>query len=227
MKLKDCKVGKLVRWVDEKNHRECPQYYPPVGTIGTILEVTEDDILVRWPQDKTADPNEWYCDTHCVEEVQGLLTDGEIWDMLRAKMEKNGVKADCFKSVSNAGFSNLTALNYPLYSKEALIKAVALAYRVGYKRAEKGRPFKYGDNKKNGHWEPVDPNNLPPIGAKLRVAKIIGKIFTNIGDIYYRSVKNASLHDPYRELWVTKEKDDNYSLCSSEHPERFEYWVED
>lgn len=233
MKLEDCKVGMLVKFIDEAEHKDCPEYYPPVGTVGTILRVGPNDIFVRWPEGKTDKPNKWYCDAQCVEEVQELLTDHEIWDMLSAKMEKNGVKVDCFRTETG----DFPSFSYPLYSKEALIRAVALAYRVGYKRAEKGRPFKYDneakkvkETKKNGHWEPVDPNNLPPIGAKLRLAKRIGNWSSkaNIGDIYCRTDKNVFTSDPYEEMWVTKKSENyKYAYCSSVHPERFEYWVED
>lgn len=239
MKLEDCKVGMLVEFIDKNEHKFCPQYYPPVGTVGTILRVGPDDIFVRWPEGKTNKPNEWYCNAQYVEKVQELLTDGEIWDMLSAKMEKNGVKVDCFRTEPG----DFPSFSYPLYSKEALIRAVALAYRVGYKRAEKGRPFKYGDRankvektektkRRNGHWEPVDPNNLPPVGSKLKVARPItsskaNPIFT-IGNIYYRVVDNVNLSNPYKELWVAKKKNgDKFPRCSSEYPERFDYWVED
>ena len=239
MKLEDCKVGMEVKFIDENEHKSCPEYFPPVGTVGTILKVESDDIFVRWPKGKTNEPNEWYCDVQSVEKVQRLLTNHEIWDMLSAKMEKNGVKVDCFRTETG----DFPSFSYPLYSKEALIRAVALAYRVGYKRAEKGRPFKYGDKankvektektkRRNGHWEPVDPNNLPPVGSKLKVARPItsskaNPIFT-IGNIYYRVVDNVNLCNPYKELWVAKKKNgDKFPHCSSEYPERFDWWVED
>lgn len=241
MEAKDCKVGMKVRFIDEEHHREHPKWYPAVGTIGTISRITSASIYVQWPKGSTSDIDQWYCNANWVEKVKENLTDHEIWDMLRAKMEKNGVKVDCFKIVSNVDFPNLRAFNYPLYSKEALIKAVALAYRVGYKRAEKGRPFKYGDKvekpkkveetKKNGHWEPVDPDNLPPVGTKLRLAKKVGQFdgFNgfSIGDIFYRTTKNVTLFDAYKELWVSRDEEGTCPFCSSAHPERFEYWAED
>ena len=239
MKLEDCKVGMEVKFIDENEHKMDPWCYPPVGTIGTIVEITSIDIYVKWPKGSTSGKDEWYCAASAVEEVNLPLTDGEIWDMLSAKMEKNGVKVDCFRTETG----DFPSFSYPLYSKEALIRAVALAYRVGYKRAEKGRPFKYGDKankvektektkRRNGHWEPVDPNNLPPVGSKLKVARPItsskaNPIFT-IGNIYYRVVDNVNLCNPYKELWVAKKKNgDKFPHCSSEYPERFDWWVED
>ena len=58
------------------------------------------------------------------------MTDDEIYDMLKPKLEKSGAYIDC-------------GYYYDLDSK----KAIALAYRSGYLRAKKGRPFKIGGDK--------------------------------------------------------------------------------
>lgn len=58
------------------------------------------------------------------------LSDDEIYDMLRPKMEKNRAYID-----------------YGYYYKLDSKKAIALAYRSGYLRAKKGRPFKIGGEK--------------------------------------------------------------------------------
>lgn len=58
------------------------------------------------------------------------LSDDEIYDMLKPKLEKSGAYIDC-------------GYYYELDSK----KAIALAYRSGYLRAKKGRPFKIGGEK--------------------------------------------------------------------------------
>ena len=55
------------------------------------------------------------------------LSDDEIYNMLKPKMEKSGAYID-------------RGYYYELDSK----KAIALAYRSGYLRAKKGRPFKIG-----------------------------------------------------------------------------------
>lgn len=246
MELANCRKKMKVRWINKEWHNSSPKHYPPVGTIGVIKKVSYSDIYVQWPKGSTSGDDAWYCRAEDVEEVEECeevknnskstdMTDHEIWDMLSAKMQKNGVKVDCFKTVSNIDFPNLRAFNYPLYSKETLIKAVALAYRVGYARAVKGRPFKYGDKvektEKSGHWKRIDPNNLPPIGAKLRLVEANPEgsdFFTeqDIGKIYYRVAKGVIAYNPYKELWVKKE-DGGFPLCSSEMPEQFDYWVED
>ncbi len=54
------------------------------------------------------------------------MTDNEIYDMLKPKMDKAGV------------------FMVKMYNS---VKAIALAYRSGYLRAKKGRPFKIGGEK--------------------------------------------------------------------------------
>ena len=58
------------------------------------------------------------------------LSDDEIYNMLKPKLEKSGAHID-------------RGYYYELDSK----KAIALAYRSGYLRAKKGRPFKIGGEK--------------------------------------------------------------------------------
>ena len=75
------------------------------------------------------DPNKWLLsDWYKFEKVDddSTMTDKEIYDMLLPKFEKN-------RSVFN-GYAYLD-------------EVVALAYKCGYMRAMKGRPFKYGDKK--------------------------------------------------------------------------------
>ena len=54
------------------------------------------------------------------------MSDDEIYDMLKPKMDKAGV------------------FMIKMYNS---VKAIALAYRSGYLRAKKGRPFKIGGEK--------------------------------------------------------------------------------
>lgn len=93
------------------------------------------------------------------------MTNEEIWKMLKPKMEKNGLKT----------YYRVTPYHHILsYDCADAQKAIAIAYRSGYERAMKGRPFKIGKKKKKGgHWEPVDPNNLPKEGTKVRYSRPI------------------------------------------------------
>lgn len=91
------------------------------------------------------------------------MTNEEIWKMLEGKMEKNGLKT----------YYRVTPYHHILsYDCADAQKAIAIAYCSGYERAMKGRPFKIGEKKKKGgHWEPVDPNNLPEEGTKVRYSR--------------------------------------------------------
>ena len=64
-----------------------------------------------------------------IEEVPDL-SDAEIFNMLKPKMKKDGAYIDrgCYYELNGT-------------------KAIALAYRSGYLRAKKGRPFKIGGEK--------------------------------------------------------------------------------
>lgn len=101
------------------------------------------------------------------------LTNKEIWDFLKNKMSKNGL-------VPKASIVHVHAEDYPnneveiikTYYDSDVHNAIAIAYRSGYERAMKGRPFKFGEKKKKGgHWEPVDPENLPKEGTKVKLKK--------------------------------------------------------
>ena len=64
-----------------------------------------------------------------IEEIPNL-SDDEIFNMLKPKMKKSGAYIDrgCYYELDSA-------------------KAITLAYRSGYLRAKKGRPFKIGGEK--------------------------------------------------------------------------------
>lgn len=93
------------------------------------------------------------------------MTNEEIWKMLESKMRKNGLKPCGSRLLLTNGIANV-------YAWEDVHNAIALAYKAGYLRSQKGRPFKIGEKKKKGgHWEPVDPNNLPKEGTRVRYAR--------------------------------------------------------
>lgn len=148
-------IGKEVRLVKIIN-----SYNPDkIGATGVIVDYDEADksnmhYLVNW----NFNGHEWetWPNDEEIEEVvenKGVkddkgMTNEEIWEMLKPKLLKNYI------------FPNNVS------------EAVGMAYRVGYLRAMKGRPFKIGEKKKkDGHWEPVDPNNLPKEGTRVRYAR--------------------------------------------------------
>ena len=74
------------------------------------------------------------------------LSDYEIYDMLKPKLE-NSVFNGCikFNLPIIMGFDGIEKVR--CYRENEVIKAIALAYRSGYLRAKKGRPFKIGGEK--------------------------------------------------------------------------------
>ena len=74
------------------------------------------------------------------------LSDDEIYAMLKPKLD-NSVFNDCIKFNLPViiGFDGMEKVR--CYRENEVIKAIALAYRSGYLRAKKGRPFKIGGEK--------------------------------------------------------------------------------
>ena len=69
------------------------------------------------------------------------LSDDEIYNMLKPKMKNNNVWNHGYRAVA---YDN----GYHLVREDNdVINAIALAYRSGYLRAKKGRPFKIGGEK--------------------------------------------------------------------------------
>ena len=64
------------------------------------------------------------------------LSDDEIYNMLKLKLDK----ADVLKY-------GYYYRDHTVFNADETIKAIALAYRSGYLRAKKGRPFKIGVEK--------------------------------------------------------------------------------
>lgn len=56
------KVGSKVKMIDETGHRDIPDWFPNVGTVGAVTEVGFHTHLVQWPEGTTSGADEWYCD---------------------------------------------------------------------------------------------------------------------------------------------------------------------
>ena len=69
------------------------------------------------------------------------LSNDEIYNMLKPKMKKNNVWNHGYRVVAYDDGYHLVR------EDNDVIKAIALAYRSGYLRAKKGRPFKIGGEK--------------------------------------------------------------------------------
>ncbi len=63
------KPGDKVRFIDAVAHEESKCFYPPVGTIGTVVEGEDavGDIYVRWAGGTTSLDDTWYC---CADQVE-------------------------------------------------------------------------------------------------------------------------------------------------------------
>ena len=83
------------------------------------------------------------------------LSDDEIFNMLKPKMDNilhwsnvESIKNDPFPPQILEWIGNDINVRYQQYCTELDVKkAIALAYRSGYLRAKKGRPFKIGGEK--------------------------------------------------------------------------------
>lgn len=178
-KFDNSMIGKKVIFIGECAeylHKDSPQFYPCVGTVGTIIEYAdEDDCFVQWPKNTTSKEDCWYAPWDCIEFYQEEatyknyveeMTDEEIWDMLQPKLEKNSIR----RYMGGIYIGNKMVDGYNVYKQTDVKKAVCLVYCSGYERAMKGRPFKI-DKKKIGYWKPVDPDNLPKEGTRVRYAR--------------------------------------------------------
>jgi hypothetical protein len=65
-----------------------------------------------------------------------ILSDNEIYNMLRPKMDKTNI-------LKHGHYYR----GHAMFNVDEVIKVIALAYRSGYLRAKKGRPFKIGGEK--------------------------------------------------------------------------------
>lgn len=83
------------------------------------------------------------------------MSDDKIYNMLKPKMNNilhwhsvESIKTDPFPDQILEWIGNTVNVRYQQYCTELDVKqAIALAYRSGYLRAKKGRPFKIGGEK--------------------------------------------------------------------------------
>ena len=106
----------------------------PDEEIGEVNCIVEDrygcDVFITFNEKKVYETQLAgynYDEDKIIKIDEYALSDYEIYDMLKPKMKNSGAYID-------------RGYYYELDSK----KAIALAYRSGYLRAKKGRPFKIG-----------------------------------------------------------------------------------
>lgn len=68
---KNFKIEDIVRYLkDTSNYDEVDKIYcPPIGTIGKIVSIKEDNICVQWPEGTTLDEGRWYVGPEDLEKV--------------------------------------------------------------------------------------------------------------------------------------------------------------
>lgn len=218
-------VGDKVKYIG-KNHDKFPEFYPVIGTIGVINKIHADKkYWVQWTEGTTSDSDFWCC---CESDMELIIdtemTNEEIWKMLHPKLVKNGLDWIHYGYDSEGN-------KFYYFDEKALINAVATAYKSGYYRSQKGRPFKIGEKKKKGgHWEPVDPNNLPKEGTKVRYSRKCGKYKDDI--IKIGDTGTVVFEGIYTPLWFGMQPDKLRSgrtwFDFSEGDENcLDMWVED
>lgn len=229
-------IGRKVQMaVDAGN----PDWYPKVNTVGTIVRTNNSTVLVNWGKESGVMKNskgkyEWYVAWNEITPVNFDMTNEEIWKMLKPKMEKNGL-------TSIASISRFSASDYPnglarcefipAYAEKDVQKAIVLAYRSGYGRGQKGRPFMIGEKKKQGsHWEWIKPGEIVPDGTKVRYMK---RAEDDDGhDSYYpkigqECIKLNSPGWPDSDFWVQFEGSEHEYTCLDSHRDCFQKWVDE
>ena len=87
---KDLQVGDKVVYTNKKDHKEYPNWYPPVGTIGVVVKTYDrsGNLRVQWPKDKTAGSGIWFVSYGDVKKYKDpILT--RICDFLFHRGKKN------------------------------------------------------------------------------------------------------------------------------------------
>ena len=61
------KVGSKVRMIDDICYKYNPMWYPPAGTMGTIINAHDIGALIQWPLGITSEDDRWLCPLHHLE----------------------------------------------------------------------------------------------------------------------------------------------------------------
>lgn len=230
-------IGRKVRMIDKNLHKINPDWYPKVNTVGTIIHTDNSTVLVNWGKESGVEKNcegkyEWHVAWNKITPVNFDMTDEEIWEMFKPKMEKLGINYDGEVIVwkpevdepvrdENEHFVGKIGL----FTEETVQKLVAVAYKSGYGRGQKGRPFVIGKKKQQGpHWEWIKPNEIVPDGTKVRYARKVGpsgnSIWTDWKIGYEGKVTSEEDWGPENAFWVDHSCFDSSRDC-------FQKWVGD
>lgn len=220
-------IGRKVQMAVNAGNSDC---YPKVNTIGTIVHADSFTALVNWGKESGVKKNcegkyEWYVGWAQIAPATFYMTDEEIWDMFKPKMEKLGINPDG----NFIKYNNLNEhKNY--MDVDTVQKLVATVYRSGYGRGQKGRPFVIGEKKQGPHWEWIKPDEIVPDGTKVRYMKRAedddghDPYFPNIGQ---ECIKLNSPGWPDSDFWVQFEGSEHEYTCLDRCRDCFQKWVED
>ena len=209
-----------------------PDWYPKINTVGTIVRTDNSKVLVNWGKESGVMKNskgkyEWYVTWNKITPVNFDMTDEEIWEMFKPKMKKLGINPE-----GEASFNELRTGKFicRMFKNSTVQKLVATAYRSGYGRGQKGRPFVIGEKKQKGHWEWIKPNEIVPDGTKVRYMKRAERDDGN--DSYYPNIGQEciKLNAPGfsdTDFWVQFEGSEYKYTCLDSFRDCFQKWVED
>lgn len=130
--------------------KDNPYYY--LGRVANLVAGCQLYYLIAMKGDKYRIVSE--SEIVALQELPNMSND-EIYNMLKPKMDNildwksvESIKNDSFPPQILEWIGNNINVRYQQYCTELDIKqAIALAYRSGYLRAKKGRPFKIGGEK--------------------------------------------------------------------------------
>lgn len=54
------KRGDKVVFLNTEAHKQCPRWYPPKGTVGTVVHPGVGTAWVQWPSGTTDNPGRWF-----------------------------------------------------------------------------------------------------------------------------------------------------------------------
>lgn len=157
------------------------------------------------------------------------LTDDEIWEMLIPKIEKLGINPNGGLTSVLCRSNSETIHVDRLMNMDHVKKLVAIVYRSGYGRGQKGKPFVIGE-KKNGHWEWIKFDEIVPNGTKVRYMK---KSKDDSGNRNYwpelgqECIKATPADWSENEFWVQYKGTSFEFVCKNSSRNCFQKWVEE
>lgn len=163
--MRKFKIGDRVKINNTENvHKSC------IGKEATVIYVETDDYNGELVYNLSGEggilwaKEDWLS---LISKSVPEMTDDEIYDMLKPKMQKMGI--DFNGSMTTVTISDYRTQSIDYYMPiEDVKRLVATVYRSGYGRGQKGRPFIIGGKGKQGHWVPcAHGEDLTP-GTKLR-----------------------------------------------------------